>query len=453
MKTARIGAVLAAVVVAGMSVTSAWGQASDETTGIERARMIFEGRILRNQVNVRSGPSENHYPVIRLDAESRVVVNGIKFDWLTIVPPEGTFSLVSKDFLDVTGSTARVTGSNVNVRAGSVLNSQYSSVHGKLQRGDVVEVLGEVELEGKTWVRIKPPPGTVLFVHKDFVAPVRAIGPAPTEPVRPPTETARPPAEPARPPVARAEGTGAPFGGGVAGDPGALGRDTGTGVPGTERVEAPAASAREAATAAAIARAEAAFDAAERQWRDTMNRPMEDQPLPELLAQFEALAVNEDLPITLRREAASTATFIRNRNETRNELLALRRSQQEMQERLRPLQEQNRQLQEQFRQVEMTRYTAIGQLQTSALEQAGHSLHRLVDPATGATLVYLRGTAGMMVGQFVGVRGSVVRVDALGINVITPESAAVVDPGSFGRGVAADIFPPSLRGQLPVPPR
>ena len=450
MKTVRDGAVLVAVVMAGVSGTWAWGQSVDETTGIERARMIFEGRVLRNQVNVRSGPSENHYAVIRLDADSRVVVNGIKFDWLTIVPPEGTFSLVSKDFVEVSGNTGRVTGSNVNVRAGSVLNSQYSSVHGKLQRGDVVEVLGEVELEGRTWVRIKPPPGTVLFVHKDFVAPVRALGPAPTEPVRAPTEPARASAGAA---VSRGEGAGAPVGGGVAGDVGALGRDTGTGVPGTERVEGSAPSARESAMAAAIARAEAAFDAAERQWREVMNRPLEEQPLPELLARFEELAANEDLPITLRREAASTATFIRNRNETRNELLALRRSQQEMQERLRPLQEQNRQLQEQFRQVEMTRFTAIGQLQTSALEQAGHSLHRLVDPATGATLVYLRGTAGMAVGQFVGVRGSVVRVDALGVNVIAPESAAVVDPGLFGRGVSADIFPPSLRGQLPVQPR
>lgn len=457
----RRGVLAVAVALSVLGATGvSWAQpAQDETQGIERARMIFEGRILRNQVNVRSGPSENHYPVMRLDAETRVIVNGIKFDWLTIVPPEGAFSLVARDFVDVTGSTGRITGSNVNVRAGSLLNNQYSSVHGKLQRGDVVEVLGEVELDGRRWVRIKPPPGTVLFVHKDFVAPVRAIGPAPAEPTRRPAEPARPPVAGDTPgrasPPAGSPLVGGAYGGGVAGDPAALGQDSGTGIPGTERVDAPRApAAAESAFADAIARAEAEYDAAERAWQAAMNLPLEEQPIPELLARYEALADNDDLPVTLRRQAAATAAFLRNRNATRTELLELRRSQEEMRARLRPLEEQNRQLMQQFQQIEATRFTAIGQLQPSALQQAGHPLHRLVDPASGATLVYLMGTGGMPLGAFIGVRGRIVRDETLGVNVITPEAAAVTDPSAFGRSVFAEIFPASLRNQLPAtPPR
>jgi hypothetical protein len=449
----------AALLTLAFAVAPLSAQTAD---GVEQARVNYEGRILGNQVTIRSGPGENYYPVVRLDSGTNVIINGIKFDWLRIVPPAGTHSLIAKEFVTVTGTTGRVTGSMVNVRAGSTLNSQYATIHGKLQRGDLVEILGEVELDGKTWLKIKPPPGTALFVRKDFVEPVRALGPStppvaavPTGPgvgVTPPTATTGPSVPrvtpgtvagntPSAAPAATRR-TGTIYGDGVAGNIGDLARDTGTGVPGTENVGPTRNAAREVA--------EREYDAAESAWQETIEKPIDEQPLPELLARFQALAANEDLPITLRQQAASTARFIQARNETREDLLKLKQSQAEMEARLRPLQEQNRQLQAQFQQFEQTRYSAIGQLQTSTLG----GMHRLVDPANGRTLVYLRlgGTVGApAVGQFVGVRGAIGRDEVLNVQVISPDAVVPVDPALFGRGLTAEIFPPSLRDQLPAP--
>jgi len=444
---------LAALIALSLAVAPASAQPANSSDGVEQARMNYEGRILGNQVTLRSGPGENYYPVIRLDTGATVIINGIKFDWLRIVPPEGTHSLIAKEFVTVTGNSGRISGTVVNVRSGSTLNSQYSTIHGKLQRGDAVDILGEVELDGKTWLKIKPPPGTTLFVKKDFVEPVRALGPA-VIPVTPLTTPPATPRDPVAGPAVTPPSDGA-AGGGVVGNPADLNRDTGTGIPGTElanqpRTSTPATprepSSIELARASAQQQAEVAYDQAETTWRAAMDKPLEDQPLPEILARFEALAVNEDLPVTLRQQSASTASFIRSRNQTREDVLKLRQSQAEMQARLQPLQAQNRQLADQFRQADMNRFTAIGQLQTSTLA----NLHRLVDPATGRTLVYLRSTGGATVGQFVGVKGPLSRDENLNIQLVTPESIFPIDPGSFGRGTTAEIFPPSLRGQLPT---
>ena len=53
-----------------------------------------------NDVYVRSGPSSNHYPVLKLAAGARVTVVGERGAWYEIVPPAGAFSFISGDFVD-----------------------------------------------------------------------------------------------------------------------------------------------------------------------------------------------------------------------------------------------------------------------------------------------------------------------------------------------------------------
>lgn len=440
-------------------------RAQSNNEGVESAKQIFEGKIIGRQVTVRSGPSENYYPVVRLDDGATVVVNGIKFDWLRVSPPEGTFSLIFKDFVEVTGTTGRVKSSGVNVRAGSLLGPQYSTIQTKLMRGDTVTVLGEVDTKDGKYLKIKPPPGAYLFVKKEFVIPTRALGAAPAEPVRTggtgvkPSSglsgtpsgsgsTVAPPTTQRSPrPNQGSEGTtsGGAYGGGVAGDFG--GTPTTPGGTLTTPSPEPVTAAPTTQEAARLT-AEQAYDEADKAWRAASDKPLEEQPLPELLSRFEALANNEDLPVTLRREAQSTAGFIRARNANREELLELKRRQTDMQARLQPLKDQNRALTDQYRQLAQTTYTAAGQLQPSTLQEGGYQLLRLVDPGTNRTILYVRTSDTAYLNSFVGIKGVLSREDRLNITIITPNSIQPIDPNSLGRGITAEIAPPSLR----IPP-
>src|ERR1051325_2949107 len=63
---------------------------------LENAKHQYLGQINGNSVLVRSGPSDSDYPTVRLDKGTQVTVVGMRYNWLKIVPPEGSFSYVSK---------------------------------------------------------------------------------------------------------------------------------------------------------------------------------------------------------------------------------------------------------------------------------------------------------------------------------------------------------------------
>src|SRR5678815_3097774 len=56
---------------------------------IENSKYQFTGVVNSNAVYVRSGPSENDYPTMKVDKGADVTVLGIKYEWLKIAPPEG----------------------------------------------------------------------------------------------------------------------------------------------------------------------------------------------------------------------------------------------------------------------------------------------------------------------------------------------------------------------------
>src|SRR5215212_11611026 len=47
-------------------------------------------------VYVRSGGGDNYYPTTKLTKGAEVTIVGAKFEWLKIVPPQGSFSYVAK---------------------------------------------------------------------------------------------------------------------------------------------------------------------------------------------------------------------------------------------------------------------------------------------------------------------------------------------------------------------
>src|SRR5262245_34096493 len=74
--------------------------AQDAGNPVENSKYRAAGVINANSVFVRSGASDNDYPVMKLDKGAQITVVGKRFDWLKIVPPEGSFCYVSKAYVD-----------------------------------------------------------------------------------------------------------------------------------------------------------------------------------------------------------------------------------------------------------------------------------------------------------------------------------------------------------------
>ncbi len=129
--------------------------------------ILFEGEATANDVYVRSGDSANHYTVCKLNAGHRVQVLAERGEWYEILPPAEAFSLISGDYVDSSdGKRGVVNGTNVRVRAGSVLNGNKYTVQTLLGKGSEVSILGK---NADGFLRIVPPAGATLWINREYV--------------------------------------------------------------------------------------------------------------------------------------------------------------------------------------------------------------------------------------------------------------------------------------------
>ena len=161
MKTKAVSWILATAFAA-----AAWSAAS--------AAAPYEGVVTGNDVYVRSGPNTEGgaYPCAKLSAPARVSVVGQMDTWLKILPPEGCYSVVSKDFVkpDAAGKTGTITGDNVWVRAAGVLrDDNFFQLQPRLNKGDKVEIFGETRGQSGDFYKIKPPNGAYFWIASQFV--------------------------------------------------------------------------------------------------------------------------------------------------------------------------------------------------------------------------------------------------------------------------------------------
>ena len=152
--------------------------AAAPAAAVDNSKVSFAGTVNSNAVYVRSGPGENYYATLKLDKGANVTVVGLKFDWLKIVPPDGSFCYVAKAYVEKRGdgTVGRVTKPDLNVRAGSDLNAMKTTVQTKLDQNEDVTILGEQD----EYFKIKPPQGAYLYVNKQFVDPVKQLPPVAT---------------------------------------------------------------------------------------------------------------------------------------------------------------------------------------------------------------------------------------------------------------------------------
>ena len=158
------------------------------------AEFPYEGVVTGTDVYVRSAPG--NYPCIKLSHPARVKVVGGAFGWLKILPPPGCYSLIAKSYVQAEGKTGTVTGTRVNVRAGSALFPQRAEVvQTQLDRPAKVTILGEqvITLAGKptAFYKIVPPPGAVLWISAKYVKrPEELVTTRPATPATGPTAAA-----------------------------------------------------------------------------------------------------------------------------------------------------------------------------------------------------------------------------------------------------------------------
>jgi hypothetical protein len=122
--------------------------------------------------SVYSGPGDDYYATQQLPAGTECeVYEELRDGWLAIRPPAGSFSLVLRSALGpMEGDVSQVVRGGTPARVGSVLVDKYSSVHVRLDEGEVVHVIDDGQRENTQWATIAPPAGEFRWVRERDVA-------------------------------------------------------------------------------------------------------------------------------------------------------------------------------------------------------------------------------------------------------------------------------------------
>ena len=141
----------------------------------------YVAEITGDNLYVRSGPGTNYYHCGKLNKGDKVKVVDKQFSWSCIVPPAGSFSWISMQYVKIdpnNPATGTVTGDSVRVYAGSdYVKPLYSTtLQGKLNRGDKVRLLGE---QMDDYYKIAPPAFAYLWVSTSFTKPLGSISEVP----------------------------------------------------------------------------------------------------------------------------------------------------------------------------------------------------------------------------------------------------------------------------------
>lgn len=186
-----------------------------QTPGEDEANLPevpYIAEVIGSDVYLRSGAGTAHYYCGKVNTPQRVTVTKHQQGWSEIIPPEGTFSWISKDFVDlgkINPGIGLVNGNGVRVWAGSdyVEPMRSISLQVKLNKGDIVKLI-DPGLQKGDYYKIVPPPGAHLWISSKLLKyigprpiPKLMITPEPMVDVKPVVPKVEPKPEPTRPPV------------------------------------------------------------------------------------------------------------------------------------------------------------------------------------------------------------------------------------------------------------
>jgi len=161
----------------------------------QQAEKVFPNiaEVIGTNVYIRSGAGTAYYFCGKANSPLKLIVVEEKNKWAKIIPPKGSFSWISKKYVEQDGKNPDlgfVTGDNVRIWAGSdhVGPMRSHSLQTRLNRGDQVRLTGQ---EKDEYYKIIPPPGAHLWIsskHLKYVGPV----PKPKPMVLPPKPGSEP---------------------------------------------------------------------------------------------------------------------------------------------------------------------------------------------------------------------------------------------------------------------
>lgn len=398
----------------------------------------FIGQINASQVNVRSGPKLAYYPVGQLTHGQLVKVVGTVNSWDRIAAPAGTRCYISRQFvhLSADGSTGRVSADYVYLRAASPLTpASHYAVVGLIRRGTHVSITGA----SKDFYVIRPPHGTDFYVSAQFIAPAPADatyitpqismpagfkGPGLPTTIPAPEGTALSGSGNSAPPPT----TAATGGGGQVVPIPATGINSANGGPATAPEQGSVAAggggiipvipgvgkatpANPTPTVGTPVKlntsAYAAFSQLNRKTQREFRKPVLQRKLIPLLADYQKLATQPNLPPSVKQGSAEWIKEIKNGIKVQ-ELAKAAANTPAISNVIAPYQQKWEQSQDQVNSaVAHAPYLAKGILKTS---DAIHD-YALVDPATGRVVAYLKPASKIdiakLLGSYIGVKGIV----------------------------------------------
>ncbi len=172
---------LFAIVILTSLVSVGFAQeAATPTIGTEEAGTLsfpYMAEITGDDVYVRSGPGTNFYYCGKLSKGDKVKIIGKQFSWARVVPPVGSFSWISIQYVSIdpdNSTVGSVTGDRVRVYAGSDFRKPLHSMtlQGKLDKSDKVKLLGE---QMDDYYKIVPPSFAYLWVSINFTKPLKQV--------------------------------------------------------------------------------------------------------------------------------------------------------------------------------------------------------------------------------------------------------------------------------------
>ena len=157
-------------VILASLVSNGFAQQSGGSKEVDTSSFPYTAEITGDDVYVRSGPGTNFYHCGKLKTGDKVKVVGKQFSWSRIVPPAGSFSWISMQYVTINPTDPKVgtvTGDNVRVYAGSdYVKPLYSTtLQGKLSKGEKVKLSGE---QMDDYYKIAAPPFAYLWVSTNF---------------------------------------------------------------------------------------------------------------------------------------------------------------------------------------------------------------------------------------------------------------------------------------------
>ena len=172
--------VLTSTGFAQVTATSPQQPSSADTSEAAVPDFPYIAQITGDDVYVRSGPGTNHYPCGKLSKTDTVTVVDTQFSWSCIIPPPGSFSWISKQYVRLDPANPAkgiVTGDSIRVWAGSADGNPIHSrtMQFKLNKEDQVRLL--VGQEQGDYYKIAPPLNAYLWVSTQYTRPIATVGP------------------------------------------------------------------------------------------------------------------------------------------------------------------------------------------------------------------------------------------------------------------------------------